>query len=940
MTQALLVVGGLFLLIYVPLAMLAWRRPLLARFAWREATRRRGQFALLVVGLMVGSASITASLVAADSGVQTLGSLTYERLGAVDMTVTAARGNSFPRSVASELASDPTLTPYIDGVQAGVERQASLADLDRRLGKPEVLLVGFDVQSQRRFGAFSLTDGRRTYGEELAAGDVLLSQGLARALDAKVGDRLRIAAGSESDANLRLYGIATPTGPGAYGGYLAVFMTLESSERIVHDPGINIVRIAARGSSATDPTPASRAAGPVRSAVSRMDAGTPLLVNEVRPYAATWLTGMTQGIFGELLAPTSLTILAAIALIVNLVLALAEERRSRLAVLRALGLTRTGLVVLSILEGAIYSIAAAAVGVAAGVPAGLYLANQLWIAATIDPLDQAWLGYPLQFAVRPGTLALALAAGALIAIGTVAGAAYRTSRIAIAAAIRDLPEPASRPRRPRLRIALVLFLGALSAGLLIPSDTRTHLIGGVALIAVMGALARGRLSDRVRFTLTGVFVAGWAAVVATSVPGGRDLYEVVTTIFLVAASGAAGLSIAAAANLRLIDLGVGLGGRRAGRLQATLRPPLAYLSRRPVRTGLAITAFAMVLVLVSGIAFLTAAPKPSYARDSAGYDITVVTSGPNPIQLPLELQQDVAGEMALTMRSYTGSIVGQPWSTPAMFFILPDEPSDGGPVYLHSYAKGFGRSGEVWRALRADPHLAVDAQSGLGDDVAFEGATGPVALHVVGHEGPTVLQGLIVSRAAVADLPTEPAGTTLLIKARSGVDPRSLSRQIERALFDQGVQATGIRDILDQGYESGADYVTEYDVLIHMGLLVGVLALAMIGIRAAIDRRRTIGVLRALGYQPVQVLGGLVSESIVMTTIGAMTGITAGVVLAYALVSGVSGFEALDTANWSGPVTRLGVALALVYATVLIVTVPLAARAARMAPAEAIRLPS
>ena len=940
MTQALLVVGGLFLLIYVPLAVLAWRRPLLARFAWREATRRRGQFALLVVGLMVGSASITASLVGADSGVQTLGSLTYERLGAVDMTVTAARGSSFPRSVASDLASDPTLTPYIDGVQAGTELQVSLSDLDRRLGKPQVLLVGFDPQSQRRFGAFSLMDGRHTYGTELAPGDVLLSQGLANALNAKVGDRLGIAAGSGSDANLRLYGIAAPTGPGAYGGYRAVFMTLATSERITHDPGINIVRIAARGSSATDPTPASRAAGPVHSAVSRIDAGTPLLVNEVRPYAAIWLTGMTQGIFGELLAPTSLTILAAIALIVNLVLALAEERRSRLAVLRALGLTRTGLVILSILEGAIYSIAAAAVGVAAGVPAGLYLANQLWIAATIDPLDQVWLGYPLQFAVRPGTLALALAAGALITLGTVAGAAYRTSRIAIAAAIRDLPEPALRPRRPRLRIALLLFLGTLSAGLLIPSDTRTRLIGGVALIAVMGSLARGRLSDRVRATLTGVFVAGWAVVVATGIPGGADLYQEVTTILLVAAAAAVGLTTAAAANLRLIDLGVGLGGRRAGRLQATLRPSLAYLSRRPVRTGLAVTAFAMVLVLVSGIAFLTAAPRPNYARASGGFDVAAVTSGPDSIQLPPDLRREVAAQMSLPMRIYTGSVGGQPWSTSVVFYVLPDQPVETGPVVLSSYQKRFASDADVWRALRADPHLAVDAQASLGDSVTLEGAHGPVDLQLVGHEGPTILQGVIVSRAALEDVDTEPAGSTLLIKARSGVDPRSLSRQIERALFDHGVQATTIRDLLDQGYASGVDYVTEYDVLIHMGLLVGVLALAMIGIRAAIERRRTIGVLRALGYQPAQVVAGLVSESIVMTTIGAMTGITAGVTLVYALVSGSPGATVLDAGNWSGPVTRLGVALALVYATVLIVTVPLAARAARMAPAEAIRLPS
>jgi hypothetical protein len=87
-TQAFLAVGALFLLVFTPLAVLAWRRPLLARFALRESTRRKGQFALLVVGLMAASASITASLVGADSSVQTLTTVWTQQLGAVDLTVT------------------------------------------------------------------------------------------------------------------------------------------------------------------------------------------------------------------------------------------------------------------------------------------------------------------------------------------------------------------------------------------------------------------------------------------------------------------------------------------------------------------------------------------------------------------------------------------------------------------------------------------------------------------------------------------------------------------------------------------------------------------------------------------------------------------------------------------------------------------------------------
>src|SRR5579859_3466844 len=114
---------------------------------------------------------------------------------------------------------------------------------------------------------------------------------------------------------------------------------------------------------------------------------------------------------------------------------------------------------------------------------------------------------------------------------------------------------------------------------------------------------------------------------------------------------------------------------------------MAYLSRRPVRTGLAISAFALVLTLVTGIAFMAAAPKPDYAVDSAGFDVAVVTSGPDPIRLPPELQPQVAGAMELPMRLYQGPVEGWGSSASVLFYVLPDQPTAGGPVYLGSRDK-------------------------------------------------------------------------------------------------------------------------------------------------------------------------------------------------------------------------------------------------------------
>jgi putative ABC transport system permease protein len=950
-TQAILIVGALFLLVFVPLALLAWRRPLLARFAWRESIRRKGQFALLVVGLMAASASITASLVAADSQRQTLASALTQQLGAVDLTVINPSGRSFSIDVAKDLAADPALASYVDGVQAGLEVHVSLADLDQRLGKPDVLLVGFDPATQRRFGAFELGGGPKTYGGELAPGDVLLSRDLARALEARVGDHLRVGTSGGGAAELRVYGIAAHTGPGAYagppsifGGPLTAYLPLGTAQLVTGDAAINVVRVAAKSGSPGDDGAARRAAAPLRAAVGRIAATTPLAVNEVRVEFTRAMADATAYVTGTNLAFSVLTVLAAIAVIVNLVIALAEERRPRLAVLRALGLSRAGLIVTSVLEGAVYSLAAAIAGVVAGVPAGIYVAQQALNSNLQDSANKL-TSLTLQPTIRPGTLALAFAAGALLTLATVAAAAYRTSRMAISAAIRDLPEPASVPGRRWPRIALLLTVALAGAGLLVPDDGGARMLGGLLLLAAVFGLARGRLPDRARATLFGLGAAALAGVTFAvyAIRLFSDVSTGATILFLAVAIPAVGLSIAVAANLRLLDASLGGLGNRSSRVQAVLRPPLAYLSRRPLRTGLAATAFAIVLALVTMMAsFVGAFGGINYGRESAGFDILAVSTAADPIQLSPEVEQQVTGSMTLAARIYRGPLSGSGFSgsrswTEMTFYVLPDEPSDAGPVALESLDRRYHSSSDAWRAVRSQPNLVIAGNGwSPNDQIVVAGKTGSLHLRLAAVPSFVVLQGIVASSTTLGNLDTTPGGSALLLSIRPGSDARALAHRIERAGFAQGVQATSIRDLLDQGVSSSVAYAAQYDVLLYMGLLVGVLALAMIGIRAAIERRRVIGILRALGYQPPSLLAGLVVEAALLATLGVLSGVGVGLVMAYLFERASAGF--FPSGSFGVDLPRLAVALAIVYGTVVLVTAPLASRAARMPPAEAVRV--
>ena len=65
-----------------------------------------------------------------------------------------------------------------------------------------------------------------------------------------------------------------------------------------------------------------------------------------------------------------------------------------------------------------------------------------------------------------------------------------------------------------------------------------------------------------------------------------------------------------------------------------------------------------------------------------------------------------------------------------------------------------------------------------------------------------------------------------------------------------------------------------------VGLLAGVAALGTLSTRAVVERRRQIGVLRALGFSARAVGGGLLVESAVVALLGAGLGVGVGLFVA------------------------------------------------------------
>jgi putative ABC transport system permease protein len=922
---------GLFLLIYAALLVLALRRPLLARLALREAVRRPGQSAVVVFGLMIGTTAIFATQVLSDSFLESATRSAYLAWGDVDL-LAADGGRFFDPALAAGLAADPGLRSSLNGVQAGVELPSSVVDLDRGNAKGLVMLIGFDPATQGPFGAYRLTDGKTTLGQDMGPDRVLISASLAAALEARTGDRLRVSVGPQQAGEFRVAGIAEAQGPGAYTLRPALFSPLANLRPLTGDQGVNVIRLAVPGDGRAELDRAHDLAPQVRKALQGLAGGPSLKVREAKREDVEALIKRADGDRSIFTGLSLFVALTGSALVVNLGLALAEERRPRHAVLRALGLGRTGMVTLSVLEGALYSLVAAALALAPGSIIGLALARTLQGGSLLyaGPVE-ARTG-PTLYPITPGSMALSIAIGALIVLGTLFGTSIRSSRMQISSAIKNLPEPAGRRKRSVWGTALLGVLGLGSIAALVAGSLPVRLMGGVGLVILAAALVGSRISERLRSTLTGAALTIWAAAAVGSIALGNWDSLVLVLSALVSVFG---LSLVVASNLRVLEIPAGWlkGGARV-----TMRPSLAYLTRRPLRVGLGTGAFALVLALMTIFALIIPTFLGQFRSIVGEYDIRVVAPTTPGLSIPDSVRPEISRQVVMPTRPYRGETRTSPGDTRKDQYIplysLSRADMAAEPFRLTNRESRYKSDAEVWKALAADPHLVVSPIYGNpGLTVTLAGPDGPVQFRVAAVVENLGLWGIAGSEAAMAVFTTLPVGTTILARTAPGADASAVARQIQREVFSQAAEATTIQEILDTSTRGPQAIVDTMRLLLGIGLLVGVLSLGILALRAVVERRRTIGVLRALGYRPGQVLAGIVSEGLITATCGALVGIGVG-----ALIGVIFYNTLLPGASLVFDGSSLALTVGLVYVSVLAVTIPPALRAARLPVVEALRV--
>ncbi len=1014
------------------LAGLALRHPVLFRLGARNVGRRKTQTLLIALGLMLSTMLITAALGVGDVIGGTIQAVAVGTLGRTDEVAYAPSGRPpFPLVQFDAAAPALRANPVIAGAMpVAVQYSRLLADVQsRQIATVDIL--GVPASIPPIFGPLHGPGGTLIDPATLGPDDVLVNPKLAEALAPTAGDRLYyFHDGKRSLLRVR----ALFRAPGITGIRPVAVMGLAALARLSGWPGqANAVMVANQGTAATSAGRTDEATAVLEDALPGFE------IDQVKQRGVTTFAH-AQDIFTRVFLLFTLFAGGISTLLIVLVFSLlAAERRAEMGVARALGTGRAQLVQTFLFEGAIYDLAAAAIGVGTGLGLGTVLTGIL--SGQLTTFNVGVAGQ-----VQPHSLALAYSLGALVTGLTIILAAWSIGRLNIVAAMRGLSDEQQRggmgatlrrvwkplrlagralaQRRPGLLLrvllrdlplALVGLAWRLVVGglpLLLPglrllrvgvvdgdpvvfsSGATLTIVGAMLLLRALLRLARlrPRLADRLAFTPGGLALLGyWALPPAQFDAWGWPRFQSGVEVFFIAGlMMVAGAVLAAIYNIDLALRPVLALLTALGRA-ATARAALAYPLQHKGRSGLALAMFSLVAFTLTVMAVIIGATGRSYGDLNAagnGFELQartafgaiprvedaahglpylprgIVSAATASTLTPVGVVQLAAPRPGWTL--YALNRVGAPFLTATT-------------LHLATRAASYDSDGAVWRALRTRPDLAVvDAgavQSSQGYAAALpislppaysqaplfnlatvraeDHAMAPAPLWVAdptaGRAVRLTVIGVVDSRAAntygiiTSGLNLAGAGfpavapTTYYFKVAPGLDPHVAARRIEAAYLDFGLQVTVVSEVLYDGLGPKQVLSAVLEGFVGLTLLMGVMALALIAARAVVERRHSVGTMRALGYTRRMVGTAFLAEALFTAALGLSIGGVLGLLLSKNLFD-ANFFEQYKTGlTYAIPWPTLGVIAAAALAATLLAALAPAWQASRIAPAEALR---
>ncbi len=529
-----------------------------------------------------------------------------------------------------------------------------------------------------------------------------------------------------------------------------------------------------------------------------------------------------------------------------------EQRTTEVGVLAAMGFSSTAIRRVFVREGAILAVTGAVIGAIAALGYSsliLYGLRTWWVGAVGTT--------QLTLHVAPGWLAIGVGAALLVALAALWLGVRAMSRRSARALLKG--DPALRsPRAKAVTKIVAVLLAATGVALLglamsgrIDATAGFFGAGGAWLVA--GLCAASILLRRRRSSTT--FGHGMAAMFSlgtrhTSVRPARSVLS---------------LALIAFASFVLVSVGA-------------FKKDVSAGSHEP-RSGTG--GFAL---MAESVAPLMHDPNTTEGRDGLGLDVNDPVIGTTAITRFRLRPGDETSCLTLYRPTNPRIIAPEP-----RFF---DQPR-------FSFASSMATTGEEianpWLLLKRtfpDGAIATIADQttlmyvlhlGIGDDFSFTpDGHPPVRLRIVGALADSFLQSeLIIGEPAfirlfpkhegyrvwMIETPSSAPGAT---EARPAV--ADVTTHLEDRLSDFGVDVIDTQQRWASYHEVENTYLATFQALGSLGLLLGTVGLGAVLARNVLERRREIGLLRAVGFSPADVRSMVLSEGFSLVAGGLLLG--------------------------------------------------------------------
>ncbi|HEY3368551.1 MAG TPA: ABC transporter permease [Symbiobacteriaceae bacterium] len=828
---------------------------LYAKFARRYLLGKKGRSLMTLLGIALGVTMVSAVMLTNSAILASYESLLSAAAGRADLQVSAASGSGFPEQVLADVQTVREVGAAVPAVTSGAPVVAG----ERKSG---ATFYGVDPALDTQVRSYKLKDGRlprRTDGRETA-----ISSDLAQALGIGVGQTYSILT-TTGLQEFTVVGIfdAGGTVRGALGPF--GILPLRTAQEIFGKVGkLDLIDvIVAKGSDiAAARERLTEALG------SRVRVGTP--VERSRD-----MQKVLDSVKFVLTMAGSISLFAgAFIIYTNVAMGVAERRRD-LSILRALGLRRREVLSLVLSEAGILGLFGSVLGLFWGYGLAGAMARQL--------TGQVLVAYGLQKAqvtLDGVTTALALIVGVGTALFAAAGPARETVRVSPVEAMRpDGQGDTARERHVVLRAA---------AGLLL-------LAGGVAFTYLTWP-EQGMLSA--------LMLRAWGVAMALMLLGVVILLPVL---------------------LPLVDRWL-LRPLLARVLGVTGRLAADNLVRNPRRTAATVCALMVSLawmVAMGGVKASQVASFDNWYNKAVGWDLNISTS-----YAGLGAQVEIDPALARDLAAVPGvRLVSPQKMTRAML-------ADGDPAFLQAFDHRLLRQyseapmeAGTWTAA-ADameqgggalitPAVARRLHVGLGDDLTLPAPDGDLRLKVVGIMTDVTPYGgtVQIDWQDYARHWNDQTASNIAVLLQQGADPAI----VRKAILDRWGDAMHLTVRRNREFwaELRAQYEGFYklmDGLIWISILVSGLAIANTLFASILERRREIGVMRAVGTTRGEVIRVVLGEAFSTGVVGAIFGMPIGVAIHWVMTSSmefINGSSVHPVMGWGAVGSGLLVALLL-----------------------------